>query len=331
MAEDSPTPVIHQLETHVVNKIAAGEVIHRPSSALKEMIENSLDAGSTSITVTCKDGGLKMLQIQDNGHGIREADLPILCERFTTSKISNYEDLAKLDTFGFRGEALASISHVARVTVTTMTSGQQCAFKAHYTDGNLVSQKPGESPAPRPCAGVRGTQIVVEDLFYNVPSRRKAFKSGAEEYNRTLDVVTRYALHFKDVSFGCKKLGDGSLDVHTRPAADRKDSVANLFGRKLASELLSISTTHTELGCGLEALISNPNWNQKKGTFVLFINNRLVDSASIKKAIDDVRCSAHARTCARQHARARACGTRIRTHSQSHSHRHMCARTCSRA
>jgi DNA mismatch repair protein MLH1 len=163
----------------VVNKIAAGEIIVAPMHALKELIENSVDAGSTSIEVLVKDGGLKLLQITDNGHGIdvclpkvitreikntdtiQRDDLPILCERFTTSKLKEFEDLTSIGTYGFRGEALASISHIAHLTVTTKTAGSSCAWRAHYGDGKLVPAKPGQPAAPKATAGRGGTQITV--------------------------------------------------------------------------------------------------------------------------------------------------------------------------
>ena len=155
------------------------------------MMENSLDAGATSIVITVKGGGLQLLQIQDNGHGIRKDDLGIVCERFTTSKLSTFEDLKKINTYGFRGEALASITHVAHVTILTRTADSQCAYKAKYIDGKPVPMKQGENSNPKPCAGMVGTTITLEELFYNLPTRKKKKKNPNEQYQRILDVVTK--------------------------------------------------------------------------------------------------------------------------------------------
>ncbi|KAG1445996.1 hypothetical protein G6F56_009719 [Rhizopus delemar] len=137
---------------------------------------------------------------------VMKEDMGIVCERFTTSKLSKFEDLSGIKTYGFRGEALASISHVAHVSITTKTASSPCAYKAFYSDGKLVPSRPGQSEEPKACAGNNGTQITAEDLFYNVPTRRKALKSASDEYNRILDVVTRYAVHNSGVSFTCRKV-----------------------------------------------------------------------------------------------------------------------------
>uniref|UniRef100_F6QDK3 MutL homolog 1 n=1 Tax=Bos taurus TaxID=9913 RepID=F6QDK3_BOVIN len=219
--------VIRRLDETVVNRIAAGEVIQRPANAIKEMIENCLDAKSTSIQVVVKEGGLKLIQIQDNGTGIRKEDLEIVCERFTTSKLQSFEDLAHISTYGFRGEALASISHVAHVTITTKTADGKCAYRAHYSDGKLKAP-------PKPCAGNQGTQITVEDLFYNISTRRKALKNPSEEYGKILEVVGRYAVHNSGIGFSVKKQGETVADVRTLPNATTVDNIRSIFGNAVS-------------------------------------------------------------------------------------------------
>lgn len=263
----------------VVNRIAAGEVIQRPANALKEMIENSLDAKSTNITVTVKQGGLKLLQIQDNGSGIRKEDMNIVCERFTTSKLSKFEDLNSIATYGFRGEALASISHVAHVAIVTRTADSKCAFRGNYVDGKLKE-------AVKPCAGNVGTQITVEDLFYNISTRRKALKSPAEEHAKIVEVVSRYAVHNSKVGFTLKKNGEGMADVRTPTGSTYVDNIRTIYGPAVARELLEVEHEDEKLAYKLHGYVTNANYNVKKGTFLLFINHRLVDCSALKKAID---------------------------------------------
>ncbi|XP_029376653.1 DNA mismatch repair protein Mlh1 isoform X1 [Echeneis naucrates] len=273
--------VIRRLDETVVNRIAAGEVIQRPANAVKEMIENCLDAKSTSIQVTAKDGGLKLLQIQDNGTGIRKEDMEIVCERFTTSKLQTFEDLSAIATYGFRGEALASISHVAHVTITTKTVDAKCAYRANYSDGKLKGP-------PKPCAGNQGTQILVEDLFYNVSTRRKALKSPSDEYARIVEVVSRYAIHNSGKSFSVKKQGETVADVRTLPNASVVDNIRAVFGNAVSRELIEVGCEDQKLAYKLKGYISNANYSVKKCILVLFINHRLVESSALKKAIEMV-------------------------------------------
>ncbi|KAI0711182.1 DNA mismatch repair protein MutL [Cerioporus squamosus] len=313
----SPSPPgprpIRRLQESVINRIAAGEIIHRPASALKELIENSLDAGATSIKVTVKDGGMKLLQIQDNGCGIRKDDLPILAERFTTSKLSTFSDLKRLSTYGFRGEALASISYVSNLTVVTKTRVDTCAWKACYSDGALTPAKAGTTADPKPCAGNDGTTITVENLFYNTPTRLSALRGSSEEYARIVDVVSKYAIHNPNVSFTCKKVGTPSPDVSTPSSSTTVQAIRLLYGQTLAKELLHATASSTDKkgakasgspveqvddddedddmgedteAWSAEAHFTNANYQSKKMTLLLFINHRLVESSRIKKALE---------------------------------------------
>ncbi|KAJ6259274.1 hypothetical protein Dda_6173 [Drechslerella dactyloides] len=279
---------IKALSQTVVNKIAAGEIIVAPVHALKELLENAVDAGSTSIEVVVKDGGLKLLQITDNGSGINKDDLGILCERFTTSKLKTFEDLASIGTYGFRGEALASISHIAHLSVTTKTKDSDCAWRAVYSDGKLIPPKPGGSAEPKAVAGRQGTQITVEDLFYNIPSRRRAFRNVNDEYSKVLDMVGKYAIHCDGIAFSCKKHGESSMGVAIQSAAKTIDRVRQIYGNSVANELIPFEVEDQRLGFKAKGLVSNANYSIKKTTMLLFINHRCVESTAIRKSLESV-------------------------------------------
>ena len=203
----------------VVDLIAAGEIVQRPSSVAKELIENSLDADSTSIEVTCERGGLESLQITDDGNGMSKDDLKMAAVRFATSKLSKFEDLRSIRTFGFRGEALASASMVSRLTIISQRRADPLAHKCQYSDGAY------DPSTLRPSAGVPGTTVRVSELFYNVPSRLKSFKKPSEEYARILAVCQRYALHraAEGVGFVCKKKAGSTVDLNTKTIPSVRD------------------------------------------------------------------------------------------------------------
>ncbi|KAK4838439.1 hypothetical protein QYF36_013745 [Acer negundo] len=277
-------PKIQRLDDSVVNRIAAGEVIQRPVSAVKELVENSLDAGSTSVNVAVKDGGLKLIQVSDDGHGIRYEDLPILCERHTTSKLSKYEDLLSIKSMGFRGEALASMTYVGHVMVTTITKGQLHGYRASYRDGAMENE-------PKACAAVKGTQIMVENLFYNMIARRKTLQNSSDDYTKIVDLLSRFAIHHTNVSFSCRKHGASRSDVHSIATSSRMDSIRTVYGVSVARNLIKIEASDNDSSTSLFAMdgfISNSNYVAKKTTMVLFINDRLVECSALKRAIEIV-------------------------------------------
>ncbi|CAK4033754.1 DNA mismatch repair MLH1 [Lecanosticta acicola] len=285
-SEMAPPPRIRALHQDVVNKIAAGEIIVAPQHALKELIENAVDAGATNLQIVVKEGGLKLLQITDNGCGIDKDDLPILCERFTTSKLKAFEDLQAIGTYGFRGEALASISHIAHLSVTSKTAESSCAYKACYSGGKLTPPKPGASADPQPCAGKQGTTITVEDLFYNVPTRRRAFRSPSEEYARIAEVVGKYAVHCERVAFSCKKHGESGASISVQENANIRDRIRITNNSAVANDLIEFQIKNDQYGFQADGLVSNANHSAKRTTMLLFINHRAVDSSAIKKGIE---------------------------------------------
>ncbi|KAH9257933.1 hypothetical protein BASA81_003351 [Batrachochytrium salamandrivorans] len=267
------------LPQQVVDRIAAGEVIQRPFSAVKELIENSVDAGATQITVTVKTAS-SFIQVQDNGKGIHPDDFGLICHRFNTSKLRQFDDLKQMSTYGFRGEALSSITHVAKVTITSQQSGAQVSLRAEFADGKMTS------PCPSKVAGNPGTTITIEDLFYNVPQRLRGLKSSGEEMAKIMEVVAKYALLYSGkVGFVCKRAGVHTPDVHTTGhSATVVDNVRKLFGGEVAKELVELQVALD--GGDLHGWVTNPNFSRKRGEFVLFINGRLVDSSALKRTCD---------------------------------------------
>ncbi|KAE8693501.1 DNA mismatch repair protein MLH1 [Hibiscus syriacus] len=260
--EVKESPRIHRLHESVVNRIAAGEVIQRPVSAVKELVENSLDASSTSISVAVKDGGLKLIQVSDDGHGIRFEDLPILCERHTTSKLSKYEDLQSIKSMGFRGEALASMTYVGHVTVTTINPGQLHGYRVSYKDGVMEHE-------PKACAAVKGTQIKIENLFYNMIARRKTLQNSADDYTKIVDLLCRFAIHHIDVSFSCRKHGAARVDVHSVATPSRLNAIKSVYGLSVAQNLIKIEAADNDTSSSvfeMDGFISNSNYVAKKTT-----------------------------------------------------------------
>ncbi|KAJ6233493.1 DNA mismatch repair protein mlh1 [Anaeramoeba flamelloides] len=300
---------IKKLSEQVIRKIAAGEVIQRPSSALKELIENSLDAGSTYIKIHLKKEGMNMLRVIDNGCGIQFQDLPRLCERFTTSKLSKYSDLKKITTFGFRGEALSSISYVSHITVITQTRGSQIGYKAEYKNGELVQSRSQDKKTNQddqikiiPVASIPGTQIDIENLFYNQPSRLRSFQKNNQETQKILHIVRCYSINNPQVNFIVtqeeKKLPlficKYSFNANS---LERIQEIYSIFVQKSFLNLQINTIIDQSFLLQLEGCVSNLNYfnkvkdsekNIKKSNFILFINQRLVENKKIKIQINKI-------------------------------------------
>jgi DNA mismatch repair protein MLH1 len=181
---------------------------------------------------------------------------------------------------------LASISHIAHLSVTTRTKDSNCAWKAYYADGKLVPAKPGQAPDPKPIAGRGGTQITVEDLFYNVPTRRRAFRSASDEYAKIVDIVGRYAVHCSGVAFSCKKHGDSGTSISTPANLSTVERIRQVHGGNVANELIEISSEDSRWGFKAHGWTSNANYSVKKTSLLLFINHRAVESSNIRKAVE---------------------------------------------
>jgi len=179
--------VIKRLPDKIINKIAAGEVIERPASVVKELIENAIDANAKTISILLREGGIKYINIYDDGDGIAEEDLLLSVERHATSKINDYDDIGRLSTLGFRGEALASIANVSHLTIKSLHKNANTAFKIEILGGECLCE-------PQPVGHPKGTSVSVQDLFFNLPARKKHMNNSSTEVSKIAEIVTKFAL-----------------------------------------------------------------------------------------------------------------------------------------
>ncbi len=263
---------IHLLSDEIINKIAAGEVIERPASAVKELIENAIDAGATRIQVQIEQGGKKKIQVTDNGKGMGAADLNLCYLRHTTSKLTNADDLYHLQTNGFRGEAVASIAAVSKLTITSATQDGE--------SGRIVV-KGGEVIEKEDIPASRGTTFLVEDLFYNTPVRRTFLGSETSECSRILDIVLKTAISHPEIRFDYKV---GDRTVFTGVPGELRSRIAEAIGSKVAKGLLPVD--YTEAGVHVSGFISpTTETNGKRNHQFLFMRNRPIENKMVSKAV----------------------------------------------
>ncbi len=235
------TPRIHCLPAQLISQIAAGEVVERPASVVKELLENSLDADATRITVEIEQGGTRLIRVRDNGSGIHPDDLALALTRHATSKIAHFDDLQQVSSLGFRGEALPSMASVARLTLTSRAADQNTGWRVSGDGGDLVSEP---LPAPHPI----GTTVEVRDLFFNVPARRKFLRGERTEFGHIEDSIRRLALSRFSVGFGLWHNQRMALDLD--PAADdaaQMRRLAELLGQSFATACVRLDRTETGL------------------------------------------------------------------------------------
>ncbi|UXR83381.1 DNA mismatch repair endonuclease MutL [Staphylococcus sp. IVB6214] len=264
---------IKALQTSLANKIAAGEVVERPSSVVKELLENSIDAGSTEINVEVQEAGVNAIRVVDNGSGIGEDDLPLVFHRHATSKLYEDDDLFHIRTLGFRGEALASISSVAKVTLKTSTDGID-GYEVYAEEGAILSQKPAKAR--------QGTDILVSNLFYNTPARLKYIKSLYTELGKITDIMNRMAMSHPDIRMSLTS--DGKKILQTNGSGRTNEVMAEIYGMKVARDLLHITGETSDYQ--IEGFIAKPEHSRSNRHYIsLFINGRYIKNFVLNKAV----------------------------------------------
>jgi DNA mismatch repair protein MutL len=268
---------IRVLSDNLANQIAAGEVVERPASVAKELLENSLDAGATRIAVEIEAGGRRLLKITDDGEGMTRDDAVLAFERHATSKIRAFEDLNRISTLGFRGEALASIASVARVELTTKTAGENAATKVQIEGGRLIDVKDAAHP--------QGTTVCVRDLFFNVPARRKFMRSEATENFHLINLVTHYALAHPDKAFVLNNNGREAMRV--TPARNLRERAFQIFGADFLDSLIPVAGG-SEFIARISGFISAPRERRTtRDAQYFFINGRFVRDKIMARALTE--------------------------------------------
>ena len=269
-------PEITLLSQETIDKIAAGEVVERPSSVVKELVENAIDAKATAVTVEIKEGGISFIRITDNGCGIERAQVPLAFLRHSTSKIKSVEDLMSITSLGFRGEALSSISAVSQVELITKTYGELTGTR-YVIEGSREKENE-EIGAPE------GTTFIVRNLFYNTPARRKFLKTAQTEGNYINDLMERLALSHPGVSF--KFINNGQTKMHTSGNSREKDMIYHIYGRDITAGLLEID--HKNEYFHVRGFIGKPLISRGNRNFEnYFINGRYIKSALLSKSIEE--------------------------------------------
>lgn len=264
---------IKELELSLANKIAAGEVVERPASVVKELLENAIDAQATQIDITIKESGIQSIRVVDNGTGIEEEDISKAFGRHATSKINNDYDLFHIRTLGFRGEALASISSVSRVTMKTCTDGML---------GHEVRVENGEITKKQPAKAKKGTDILVEDLFYNTPARLKYVKSLYTELGKITDIVNRMAMSHPNIAFNL--VSDDKTVISTNGSGRTNEVIAEIYGMKIAKDLVPINGETDDYV--VNGFICKPEHTRSNRHYIsIFINGRYIKNFVLNKAI----------------------------------------------
>ena len=269
-------PKIIQLDRHVADLIAAGEVVERPASAVKELVENSIDAGAKNVTIELQNGGMTFLRITDDGCGMEPEDAHTAFLRHATSKIRKKEDLACISTLGFRGEALAAIASVSKIDLLTRAQGAADGIRLHLEAGTVLS----EEPAGCPC----GTTILVRELFYNTPARMKFMKSDTAEASAVFTVLQQQALAHPEISF--RFIKDGQEQLHTDGQGDRMAAIYAIYGRELANNMLPVDGSWEKLH--VRGFVTKPTATRGNRSWQsFFVNNRFIKSRLLSAAVEE--------------------------------------------
>jgi DNA mismatch repair protein MutL len=264
---------IIKLDSLTINKIAAGEVIERPVSAVKELVENSIDAGSTEIVINIQEGGRKLIEVIDNGIGMNHDDVVLSVQRYSTSKIKDADDLFAINSLGFRGEALASIVSVAHVDIITKTELDELGTKLLVEGGKIKEDEKITSST--------GTRIAVRNLFFNVPVRRNFLKSATTEINYISEFVTKIALAYPNISFS---LNHNNKSLISAPKGDLLSQITAMFGEKIAKACIPLKGE--ENNYNLYGFITLPEFSRKSKDYLyIFVNNRPISNKLISDAV----------------------------------------------